>query len=498
MPTPRPAPAAGTPVNVVLICVDQWRGDCLINHPVAQTPYLNGLANQGTHMKSAYVACPSCIAARASLFTGLTPASHGRVGYQEAVPWNYPVTLAGEFTRGGYQTQAVGKMHVYPARNRLGFDHVMLHDGYTHFGRRHRAFTEIDDYFLWLRQRTHTDADYFEHGLNCNSYVTRPWDKAEELHATNYVASESIDFLRRRDITKPFFLYMSFHRPHPPLDPPAWALEQYLHTEMPAAPMGDWASAFEPFRSDADSEGRVAKRRDAVRDRALAGYFGQLSHIDQQINRFVEALEEYSLDQTTMLAFVSDHGDFLGDHNLWGKVLPYEGSAHVPLFFRGSYAGIKPKQTLDIPVELRDIMPTLLDLAGLPIPESVEGQSFAPALRGEPQPTFRPYIHGEHAIYGGTAMYITDGKEKYVWLSWSGVEQLFDLRNDPTELCDLSKKDPQRLAHWRGILMNELKDRPEGFVQDGKLISMRPVSTIMPHLKAQMKTTDGSNAGALP
>src|SRR5690242_15261243 len=148
--------------NIVLICVDQWRGDCLsvAGHPVVHTPYLDRLASRGVRMTRAYTATPSCIPARASLLTGLSPRSHGRVGYEDGVPWNYPVTMPGEFTRHGYQTQCVGKMHVHPPRSLMGFQHVMLHDGYLHAGRSYSPNLEqSDDYLHWLRERAGTAAD---------------------------------------------------------------------------------------------------------------------------------------------------------------------------------------------------------------------------------------------------------------------------------------------------------------------------------------------------
>jgi hypothetical protein len=223
--------------------VDQWRGDCLsiAGHPVVHTPYLDQLALDGARFTRAYSATPTCIPARAGLFTGQAQRTHGRVGYQDGVPWDYPVTLAGEFTRGGYQTQAVGKMHVYPERSQMGFQNVILHDGFLHFARkRGRSYDLVDDYNPWLREQLGRDADYFDHGVNCNSYVARPWDKPEHLHPTNFVVTQSLDFLRRRDPRKPFFLFMSFHRPHPPYDPPVWAYEMYCDQPMPDVPVGDW------------------------------------------------------------------------------------------------------------------------------------------------------------------------------------------------------------------------------------------------------------------
>ena len=118
--------------NVLLIMCDQMRGDCLgiDGHPDVKTPYLDTLAADGMLFENAYTACPSCIPARASLFTGKTPAGTGRVGYQDGVDWEYDHMLAQELRDGGYQTAVVGKMHVHPPRLGCGFEHMCLHDGY--------------------------------------------------------------------------------------------------------------------------------------------------------------------------------------------------------------------------------------------------------------------------------------------------------------------------------------------------------------------------------
>jgi arylsulfatase A-like enzyme len=477
--------------NMVLICVDQWRGDCLsgAGHPVVHTPYLDMLAASGARCDRAYTAVPSCIAARVGLMTGLTHRTHGRVGYREAIPFDYPVTLAGEFTRQGYQTQAVGKMHVHPARHRIGFENVILHDGFVHYQRDGQSdWGRVDDYIGWLRQRTWADADYFDHGVDCNSNVARPWDKPEHLHPTNYVVTESCDFLRRRDVTKPFFLYMSFHRPHPPYDPPAWAYEQYLNMEMPDVPVGDWVEEFAEYRNDFVPQAQVAKVRPDVLRRARAGYYGHMTHIDHQLDRFVESLAYYGLRKNTVICFVSDHGELMGDHHLFRKQMGYEGSARVPLLFSGGDVGIKAKGVLQQPVELRDVMPTLLDLAGLEVPASVEGKSLAPMLRGEKVAGWREYIHGEHTALGGSAHYVTDGREKYIWLSWSGTEQLFDLRADPQELRDLARdaKHAARVTVWRERLMKELDGREEKYVAEGKLVARKGTPSVLSHVLAKM------------
>lgn len=473
--------------NIVLIQVDQWRGDCLsiAGHPTVHTPRIDQLALDGVRFNHAYSASPTCIAARAALFTGLTPRSHGRVGYQDGVAWDYPVTLAGEFTRGGYQTQAIGKMHVHPHRSQVGFQNVILHDGYLHHGRdRTTNISTADDYLPWLREQIGRDADYFDHGVGCNSINARPWDKEEYLHPTNWLVSQSVDFLRRRDTRKPFFLYMSFHRPHPPYDPPAWAFEMYLNREMPAPPMGDWVDVLAPHAAPYWQDLFVGKIDPRILQRARAGYYGHMTHIDHQLNRFCELLQEHRLDGNTVICFTSDHGEMIGDHSLFRKGFPYEGSARVPLVLKAPMAGLARGTAIDSAVEQRDIMPTLLECAGLPIPSCVEGTSFLPLARGE-KPAWRPYIHGEHCMFGGSMQWLTDGREKYVWMSWSGREQLFDLTCDPLELHDLAARPEMagRLTAWRQRMIQELTGREEGFTDGQKLIPGRPVRPTLGHLR---------------
>jgi arylsulfatase len=474
--------------NVVLICVDQWRGDCLsvAGHPVVHTPYLDQMALDGARFSRAYSATPTCVPARAALYTGLSQRTHGRVGYQDGVPWDYPVTIAGEFTRHDYQTQAIGKLHVFPERSQIGFQNVLLHDGFLHFARRRdRDYGLVDDYLPWLRERWTSDADYFDHGVNCNSVVARPWDKPEHLHPTNWVVTQGIGFLRRRDPRKPFFLFLSFHRPHPPYDPPAWAFEQYLHQPMPEPPVGDWTDLFgdraDPYRPEA----LIGKIDPRVLHRARAGYYGHMTHIDHQINRFLEVLHEHRLRSDIYVCFVSDHGEMMGDHHRFRKSVPYEGSARVPMILYGpADSGIQRGGVHPAVTELRDVMPTLLDCAGLPIPESVEGRSFLPLARGQTA-EWRPYLHGEHIYQGGSLQWLTDGREKYVWFSGTGQEQLFDLKDDPQELCDLARRPEaaDRVSRWRGTLVQELTGREEGFSDGERLLPGRAVRPTLSPLR---------------
>lgn len=482
--------------NLLFITVDQMRWDCLgiAGHPLVETPNLDRLAANGALFRSSYTATPSCIPARAAMLTGMSQRSHGRVGYQVRIPWKYEHTLPGELAKAGYHTQCVGKMHVSPARNLCGFHNIVLHDGYLHESRKKsevqvdRHYDQVDDYLVWLRKNGGAENDMNDLGLDCNaSTVARPYHLPEHLHPTNWTVSQSIDFLRRRDPDKPFFLMTSFVRPHPPMDPPQAYFDMYKDADMPDPQIGDWVDIATAERGIQDPTalfGKLPKRR---LNRARAGYYALISHIDDQIGRLLQALQEYGVLNNTLIIFTSDHGEMMGDHHYFRKALPYEGSAKVPLVicdFSGRL-GLKRGLAVDEVVELRDIMPTFLDAAGVPAPDSVDGQSLLPLCKGEQTP-WRDYIHGEHAYGQLSSHYVTDGYEKYIWFSQTGREQFFDLRLDPNETNDLSIQPlhVSRIEAWRQRLICELEGREEGYVLNGSLVQGQRPQTSLNHILA--------------
>jgi arylsulfatase A-like enzyme len=304
----------------------------------------------------------------------------------------------------------------------------------------------------------------------------------ERLHPTNFIVTQAIGFLRRRDPREPFFLYLSFHRPHPPYDPPAWAFARYIRQEMPPPPVGDRVDLYAPYADPHDPTAPVGAIDPRTLQRARAGYFGHMTHIDHQLNRFLEVLQEFGQRQHAYLCFTADHGELMGDHHLFRKSLPDEGSAHIPLILQGPPdGGIVRRREFDPVAELRDVLPTLLDCASLPVPETAEGRSLLPVARGEQVP-WRSHLHGEHTALGQSAQHVTDGHEKYVWLSGTGAEQLFNLDDDPQERHDLSRRPggAERLARWRHVLVQAWQGRPEGFTDGERLLAGRPVTSVLP------------------
>lgn len=273
--------------NIILLMADQMRGDCLgiAGHPDVKTPFLDALAAEGVRYENAYSACPTCVPARATLYTGMSQEHTGRVGYEDLVPWDYPHTLAGELSKAGYYTQCVGKMHVHPLRNNLGFHDVRLHDGYLHAYRRpttpsYEDQRVADDYYWWLKQQLGVDADPVDTGLDCNSWVVRPWIYEEKYHPTNWVASECRDFLRRRDRSKPFFLMASFVRPHPPLDAPEYYLNLYKDESLAEPWRGDWNDCVRWERDGHSYHAQTAPSDENYIQQLRAGYYAAITHMD--------------------------------------------------------------------------------------------------------------------------------------------------------------------------------------------------------------------------
>ncbi|MDO4429381.1 MAG: arylsulfatase [Atopobiaceae bacterium] len=488
MPGPEiPAPV-GRP-NVLLIMCDQLRGDCLgfAGHPDVKTPYLDSLAAQSTFFERAYSACPTCLPARVSLFTGQTPAHHGRVGYEDGVSWDFPHMLPQVFSDAGYQTACAGKLHVHPPRLACGFQTLRLHDGYL------GCYQGVDipywmhqdvhdDYLRFLRRELGPDADVDSTGPECNSWVYHPWVYEERLHPTNWVADETIRLLETRDRTRPFFLMASFVRPHPPLDAPASYYERYERRELREPARGDWDDLAATER-DGMVPNSVHGCRDAtLRHEAMAGYYAAVTHVDHQVGRLISALKRDGSFNDTIIVFLADHGEMLFDHSLWRKLLPYEGSARIPLFFRvGTHLAKAPAHRSQSVVELMDVMPTLLDLCGIEAPEGVDGSSLAgDILRAEELE--RPYVHGEHAFTPEQSHhYIVTPRDKYVWFSQTGREQYFDLSEDRSEAHDLIDEPTyrERVAQMRAWLVSELEGREEDFVESGHLIAGRPLVNVL-------------------
>lgn len=456
--------------NILFLMDDQHRGDTLgiAGHKVIHTPNMDRLAREGSHFTKAYASVPSCIAARASLLTGLSPWSHGVLGYAtQARKWPFEKPQA--LHDAGYYAMSIGKNHFNPFNNPHGYDRTLLYDGWD-------KTDKVDDYGQWLAKKAPGVEEHSTH-LGWNDRTAKPWPHADELHPTNWIGQQAVDFLTGYSDERPFFLKVSFHRPHPPYDPISKWFDYYSKLELPKPTVGEWAKQwYGDFKPPQPPESARGALSDEEIHNSRQGYYGSISHVDEQIGLIVAALEKRGMLENTLIVFLSDHGEMVGDHHLWRKAWAYEGSARIPLIIRwGSEMLTAPRgQVLSQLAELRDILPTFLDAAGLAIPRTIEGQSLLELIRGKTA-GWRTQLDLEHSTCyfnenAWTAL--TDGRYKYIFHAFMDKEQLFDLDNDPNEMNDLSADASQvdLVRSWRDRMIKHLTPRGPNWVKDGKLV----------------------------
>jgi len=277
--------------------------------------------------------------------------------------------------------------------------------------------------------------------------------------------------LRRRDRSKPFFLFASFVRPHSPFDAPQHYFDLYNRINLTPPPVGDWADSTYETQGK-NYNGLYMSPDPELLRQAQVGYYACITHTDHQIGRLIQALTDDGELNDTFIIFTSDHGELLGDHHLFRKSLPYEGSARIPLIIQ-PHRGFELRRgtTFTDIAELRDIMPTLLDTADAEIPQTVDGVSLLNVIKNNAKT--REYLHGEH-IYGNRSNhYIVTETDKYIWFSQTGQEQYFDLESDPKELITKINDNnyTEKINRLRNLLIHELTGRPEGYSDGERLIS---------------------------
>jgi arylsulfatase len=459
--------------NILLMMCDQFRGDCIgaDGNRAIKTPNIDWIAGEGIRFRCAYTCTPTCTPARSALLTGLSPWHNGMLGYGR-VAEKYPIETPRALADAGYYTMGIGKMHWHPQRNKHGFHEVLLDES-----GRVESPDFRSDYRAWFASEApHLDPDAT--GIGWNDYRSKTYVLPERLHPTRWTAETAVRFLRDYSRSEPFFLKVSFARPHSPYDPPERFMRMYEDAELPEAVVGSWAARY-ARRSGKDFtiwHGDLGPEQ--VR-RSRQGYYGSVSFIDEQIGRILEVLEQRGWLDETLIVFIADHGDMTGDHHLWRKSYAYEASARIPMLMRwpSGLVSAKRGQVSAHPVELRDILPTFLETAGAPGAEELDGRSLLALARGQSS-DWRPYIDLEHDVcYSPTNHWsgLTDGRFKYIFHARDGEEQLFDLEHDPGELTDLAS-DPAHgatLRTWRNRLVDHLSERGEKFVRNGDL-ALRP------------------------
>ena len=450
--------------NVILITMDQWPGSFLgcDGHSVIETPTLDRLARNGVRFTRAYSECPICIPARRTLMTGQTPKLHGDRIFQKnlRMPSNTK-TIAQTFRDAGYQAFAVGKLHVMPQRDRIGFDDAYIsEEGRPYYG-------SIDDYDLFLAEKGHV-GQQFSHGVSNNDYTWRTWQLPEDCHVTNWATQQMCRTIKRRNPDKPGFWYLSFTHPHPPLVPLHTYFDRYTRKTIPKPLVSNWSEkTLSHFLKNIKD--RWPQMSTEMIDDVRRAFYALCTHIDAQIRIVIGTLREEKLLDNTIIMITSDHGDMLGDFGLFAKRVMYENSTRIPMVVLGTKENkkINKGSISNRLVGLADVMPTLLDLANIKIPSSCNGQSMF-----DSQPRKNLYAEANEGI-NATRM-ITDDRYKLVWYPHGNIFQLFDLKNDPEELIDISLKSDfqNHLNKLKTILADSLYGDDLAFLNKKEIVGI--------------------------
>lgn len=420
-------PGAVRRPNILFICSDEHNGRLLMGGPgkasPAMTPNLERLASMGVYFRNAYTANPVCAPARAAFMTGRFASDVG--SYCNSTAFDGRVPTWGNYLRNaGYYCWATGKLDLTPEAD-LGF--VQHNTSSGHFS--NRDITSLFRRPLCYRidNRKSVDGKVAEH------------PKAHDVAVTG----AGLNFLQTQagSLKKPWAAYLGMTLPHPAFTTTQkyWDLYPPDTVSLPNIPPGyleNLPLVYQALRNFDLMSTPIPEER--VR-RARSAYYGMVTELDANIGRVLDQLEKTDALKDTLVIYTSDHGEMLGNHGLWLKDVLFEGAAHVPLFMAG--AGLPRGKVIDTPVSHLDMVPTMLDLAGAPIPSALRGHSLLPMIFGK-ESDYHGHVFAESHGSGkctGSFM-IRQGKWKYIYFSWYNDNLLFNLDDDPEELINLAGK----------------------------------------------------------
>ncbi len=440
--------------NILWICTDQQRFDTIgaLGNAVIETPHLDRLAESGVAFTHAYCQNPICQPSRASFMTGLYPSTlHVNGNGVETFPQNVPV-VSRMFADAGYTCGLIGKLHLNAAYHGV---EKRVDDGYTYWHYSHGPYSRLspdakgNDYADWIRAQ----------GEDPETVLFDPGGVPDRLHHTTWCVEKTSAFIRE-SVGRPWFASVNIFFPHKPFNPPREYLNRYDPDAMPPPLYRDsdqetqsqldliptqgglgTPDRLELGHTSGQTETFLGGRSDA--GAAKAHYYALITHIDEQIGHLLDLLDEMGQRDNTLTIFTSDHGELLGDH---GRVYKgcrfYEGLVRVPLIWHwpGQFAEGTRASGL---VELIDIVPTLLDLCDLDIPDHIQGRSLRPILQGSQSPEiFRDHVRCEfydaqHTLNSegrtGYGTMYRDSRYKLVVYHEYDLGELYDLEEDPGE-----------------------------------------------------------------
>jgi len=449
--------------NILFIMDDQHRHDFLgcAGADFIQTPHIDSLAERGMVFTHCCTNAPVCGPARIALATGLLPTRTGTVSnHTSFMPLSTPNHYR-HFRDNGYRVEVVGRHDlakpgapgsVYgtrPLNASYGFTRALEIDGIMSSALKAAKQGATGPYTSHLQEAGLLDAfraDYVERsGKGWIIGASHDWPLAEEHHPDVFTCRRAVERIENIEDDYPWYMLVSFHSPHDPYAPPSRLGDQYRDADIPDPIPPNMEGRprrirdrYERLYSHATAEDiRVARRQ----------YCAKVALIDEQVGRLMDALAARGVLDSTIVVFASDHGDHVGDHGLFIKHTAYEPSLRVPLVISGPTINAGRSDAL---VELFDLNPTLVELAGLAPQPNLDARSFAPLLRGE-SGTHRPHCFACEDGYRA----VRTPEHKYIE-TLNDTPELYDLAADPGERFNILGEQPKRVTELRQVMLHRM------------------------------------------
>ncbi len=420
--------------NILWYCTDQQRFDTIraLGNPHVHTPTIDRLVADGVAFTHTYCQSPICTPSRASFLTGLYPSRLHNTRNGNATFPSSPPVISKVLSDSGYRCGLVGKFHLQSAGRRT---EPRIDDGYSFWRFSHAPrddWSAGHDYADWVRVR----------GGDLNALRESDERVPAELHQTTWSTDMAIEFIRGNG-DSPWMLSVNPYDPHPPFIPPKAYADRFDPAAMPGPHFQESDLAWQSKLASVDFQGEPKDPGGHRAHEAQARYYAMIALIDDELQRLLTALEELGQRENTVIIFMSDHGEALGDHGLMYKGCRfYEGLVRVPLIFSWPERFAGGKQCGGL-VELMDVTATLFDLAELDTPNYLQGQSLLPCLSGQVAgDTLRKAVRSEYfdaldpTFTGGTGSFATmyrDPRYKLSVYHGTGLGELYDLAEDPWE-----------------------------------------------------------------